>query len=139
MTTMHASAALLTLFSEHDLRPTRRAVKEIAESLPFDRRQVADITLAVAEACINGVRHGGASADAAPEPVVFVVTEPAEDHLRIDVEDRGAGFEIQPPAMPGTSAESGRGIALMHALMDDVAITSNRCGTHVRMIKYFSR
>ncbi|HEY3269106.1 MAG TPA: ATP-binding protein [Armatimonadota bacterium] len=131
-----ACAACLTLSGEADLRPTRRAVQQIAASLPFDGKQVADITLAVAEACVNGVRHGAAPGD---DPLVTVLAHPADDHLSIEVVDRGIGFHIRPMEMPDAFSESGRGIALMHALMDQVAITSSRGGTRVRMIKYFNR
>jgi anti-sigma regulatory factor (Ser/Thr protein kinase) len=126
----------LTLFSEHDLRPARKAVQKIAQRFPFDNRQVAEITLAVAEACANGVRYGSSTDD---ETVVTVITEPGEDHLSIEVQDSGAGFSFHEPRMPEASAESGRGLALIHALMDHVAITSTHSGTRVRMVKYFSR
>lgn len=130
---------MLTLFGERDLRPARHAVRQIAQGCPFDNRQVADITLAVAEACVNGVRYGAAQSVPEDEPLVTVSAQSAEDHLAIEVRDFGEGFEFAAPCMPESSAESGRGIALMHALMDDVAITTTQCGTKVRMVKYFSR
>jgi anti-sigma regulatory factor (Ser/Thr protein kinase) len=136
MTTAPVSENRLAIFSEHDLRPARRAVREIAETLPFDPRQVADITLAVAEACCNGVRYGHPAGDA---PMVTVITREADGYLAIEVADRGEGFSPAPPRMPEARADSGRGIALMHALMDTVAIESTSLGTRVRMIKYFSR
>lgn len=128
----------LALFGEQDLRPTRRAMKQFAQGLPFDNRQVADITLAVAEACVNGVRHGTVRPIETDEPVVTVTASPAKDHLSIEVQDYGDGFNFERPAMPEATAESGRGIALIHALMDHVAITSTRGGTHIRMVKYFT-
>ncbi|HEY3413613.1 MAG TPA: ATP-binding protein [Armatimonadota bacterium] len=131
--------ALLTLFSENDLRPARRAVKQIVQHFPFDNRQVADITLAVAEACVNGVRYGAAPSVPEDAPVVTVAALPADDHLAIEVRDFGDGFTFEEPHMAENSAESGRGIALIHALMDDVDITSTRRGTKVRMVKYFNR
>ena len=130
---------MLTLFGESDLRPARHAVQQIAQRFPFDNRQVADITLAVAEACINGVRYGATQSVLEDEPVVTVMALPTEDHLAIEVRDFGDGFDVEAPCMPDHFAESGRGIALMHALMDDVAITSTQRGTKVRMVKYFSR
>jgi len=130
------SETRLALFSEHDLRPTRKAVRHLAERLPFDARQVAEITLAVAEACINGVRHGHARRDA---PLVTVVADPRDDHLAIEVVDHGRGFHPNPPVMPSPMAESGRGLALMHALMDCVAIDSGQHGTRVLMVKFFAR
>lgn len=126
----------LSLFGEQDVRPARHAVRALAESLPFDDRQVADITLAVAEACCNGVRYtpGGGT-----DPVVVVTTARGHDHLAIEVADHGAGFAQVEPRMPGPRAESGRGLALMHALMDNVDVQSTARGTRVRMIKYFTR
>jgi anti-sigma regulatory factor (Ser/Thr protein kinase) len=113
-------------------------MQQIARQLPFDNRQVADITLAVAEACVNGVRYGSTDAVKKHEPVVTVTAQPGEDHLSIEVQDFGAGFEFERVTMPEASAESGRGIALIHALMDKVAITSTRRGTRVRMVKYYT-
>jgi anti-sigma regulatory factor (Ser/Thr protein kinase) len=136
MTTFPGPENHLALFGEQDLRPARRAVREIAETLPFDSRQVADITLAVAEACCNGVRHGVLATDA---PLVTVTTRRAADYLSIEVSDHGDGFTPSQPRMPEPRSESGRGIALMHALMDNVAIESTARGTRVRMIKYFAR
>lgn len=136
MTIVPGSETCLALFGEQDVRPARHAVRALAASLPFDDRQVADITLAVAEACCNGVRYTTAGG---PEPVVTIVTEHGTDHLAIEVADHGAGFAPQEPRMPQPRAECGRGIALMHALMDTVDIQSTARGTRVRMVKYFSR
>jgi anti-sigma regulatory factor (Ser/Thr protein kinase) len=136
MTTTAVSENRLAIFSEQDLRPARHAVREIAKTLPFDSGQVADITLAVAEACCNGVRYGHPAGDA---PMVTVTTQQADGYLAIEVADWGEGFTPAPPRMPEVRAGSGRGIALIHALMDTVAIESTSLGTRVRMIKYFSR
>jgi anti-sigma regulatory factor (Ser/Thr protein kinase) len=62
-----------------------------------------------------------------------------EDHLAIEVIDHGSGFQAAPPVMPGPYAESGRGLAIMFALMDQVAIESTHNGTRVHMVKYFVR
>lgn len=124
----------LTLQAATDVRPVRHAVTRIAGNLPFDSRQVSEIALAVSEACMNGVRHGSTSRYGT---LVTVTTRLAEDHLAIEVEDCGSGFAVEPPVMPDPMSETGRGIALMHALMDHVAITSGEDGTRVRMVKYF--
>jgi serine/threonine-protein kinase RsbW len=125
----------LTLATDLDVRPVRRAVRRIAESLPFDDRQVSEITLAVCEACMNGVRHGAPHDDG---PLVTVTARHHDDHLAIEVKDQGRGFPVGAPEMPEPMSESGRGIALMHNLMDHVAIESGDRGTCVRMVKYFA-
>jgi anti-sigma regulatory factor (Ser/Thr protein kinase) len=136
MTIVPGSETHLALFGEQDVRPARHAIRALAESLPFDARQVADITLAVAEACCNGVRY---TAPAGDDPLVTVTTERGHDHLAVEIADHGEGFALMAPRMPEPRAESGRGLALMHALMDTVDVQSTARGTRVRMIKYFSR
>lgn len=126
----------MELYGEHDLRPTRRVVRSIAERLPFDTRQVADITLAVTEACINGIRYGSTRPE---RPLVSVAAHPHDDHLHIEVVDYGEGFVPSKPAMPEPYAERGRGLPLMFALMDRVAINSDEDGTRVQLVKYFVR
>ena len=136
MTTTIPNSRHLALRDEADIRLTRSYLRQITEDLPFDRRQVADILLAVSEACINGVRY--TSRDN-PDASVTVITEPASDHLMIEVLDNGTGFHVSQPLMPEPMAERGRGIALMHALMDRVDIESNPSGTRVRLVKYYSQ
>jgi serine/threonine-protein kinase RsbW len=91
-----------------------------------------DVELAVTEACANVLDHAG-SGDA-----YDVVVSVAGDRCEIRVVDVGSGFDFD--SFAGHEAtihdESGRGIALMHALMDTVLFTSEpESGTVVHLVK----
>ena len=92
------------------------------EEVGVDKPCIADIELALAEACTNVLDH--ATGETSYE--VFVDIE--ESKCTIRVKDNGAGFDhgsvadASPDA--GASAESGRGIGLINALVDTVRFTS---------------
>lgn len=88
-----------------------------------------DVQVAVTEACANAVRHSDVG-----EYIVHL--EVADEVCEIEVVDLGAGFdpaELQAPA--GDNMESGRGLYLMEALVDDLHFTRDDDGTHVRLTK----
>ena len=98
------------------------------QSFPADA--LDDVVLAVSEACANAILHTNS-------PSVDVVCRFTPDMAEIQVRDEGV-FRRQPP-LASTLAERGRGIPLMMALMDEVAIkegTASRPGTLVRLVKY---
>ncbi|GAB3478359.1 ATP-binding protein [Nocardiopsis coralliicola] len=68
---------------------------------------------AAAEACTNVVEHGTA-------PFYSVEVRVAAGACSIEVVQEGTGFPEPPSALPDGSAESGRGVAMMHALVDHV-------------------
>jgi serine/threonine-protein kinase RsbW len=91
-----------------------------------------DVELALAEACSNVLTHAG------PGDAYDVEIDIGSDNCIIRVIDRGAGFEPPgaPPSMSGHDAESGRGMALMNVLMDNVRFTSEPDGgTIVQLVK----
>ncbi|HZT65755.1 MAG TPA: ATP-binding protein [Acidimicrobiales bacterium] len=96
---------------------------------------VADIrdavNVAVSEACANVITHSGPG-DA------YDVTISFSQRCEIRVIDSGHGFDAASLSsqMAGHEAERGRGVALMHALMDDVTFTSEpETGTIVHLVK----
>ena len=81
---------------------------------------IDDVEVAVTEACSNVLRHA-AGTDAEYE----VTAELNDTHCEIRVTDTGKGFDhstLSDDARP--SAESGRGIQLMRALVDNVRFVS---------------
>jgi serine/threonine-protein kinase RsbW len=111
----------------------RSRVAEFAHSMPFTEDEIDDIKLAVGEAGANSVRHGTAAGSCR----LMIRLENHGDSIRIHVIDTGCGFNpesVRPPS-DDDLAETGRGIALMEALMNDVMFHVGTCGTHVEMVK----
>jgi serine/threonine-protein kinase RsbW len=109
-----------------DYRPVVRLVLAAAEALepPVDERRLEDLRLAVTEACSNAVKVH--RVDALAEPVV-VSCHIDDAEVRVDVQDRGPGFD--PDAVTALPApedparlehEHGLGVPLMRALTDAV-------------------
>ena len=110
-----------------------------AETVPRVRAVVADelrrhgiqgdlldrLVLASAEACNNAILHSDSA-------LYEVRIDVDAECVTVTVRDEGAGFDV--PAdmeMPAPDAVSRRGLALMHVLVDDVAVTSTGKGTTV--------
>ncbi|NLC55553.1 MAG: ATP-binding protein [Armatimonadetes bacterium] len=94
---------------------------------------VYDCLLAITEAVANALIHGRRNGVAYCR--LTVCRTP--DQVRILVEDRGNGFNwgSLPRTMPPPDAPHGRGVHLIRALTDSVAIRSTPEGTRVAMIK----
>lgn len=112
----------------------RAKVEEMACMMPFSREDIEDIKLAVGEAGANALKHG-----TNPDwPRVTVRIERTTSALKVSISDRGRGFDpdsIRPPEF-GSLSESGRGIAFMKALMDEVRFFSLEPGTRVELTKH---
>lgn len=93
---------------------------------------LGDVELALTEACTNVLDHAG------PGDAYDVELSIRPDACDIRVIDIGHGFDAGSlgEAMAGPSAEEGRGISLMHALMDQVRLVSEpESGTIVHLVK----
>jgi anti-sigma regulatory factor (Ser/Thr protein kinase) len=89
----------------------RRALADLDAPLPTSIRQ--DLELLVSEVVTNAVRHGG-GADGHPIDMRVRVDERL---VRVEVADRGPGFEPDPPP-PTMFQESGWGLFLVGQLSD---------------------
>jgi serine/threonine-protein kinase RsbW len=116
----------------------RMAVKAVASRMPFGIDALEDIKLAVAEACTNAIEHatGGVGADAA----IYIRCLLEPDQLVVEVQDCGGGA-AGPVVGPGAEElpESGYGLLLIQALMDDLRWDTGTDGTTVTMVKRLSR
>lgn len=114
----------------------RLALAGLARQLPMDEELLADLKLAVTEACGNAVRHAYVDGEDGPVLVSFVVRG---ERLDVIVEDQGTGMQ---PAIADQvaepSLESGMGMTIIEAIVDelDVGRGSDGRGTVVRMTKY---
>ena len=110
----------------------RRVLKSSLQVIGVRPDVVADIELALTEACTNVLDHAG---DADEYEVSAGVNGTA---CVIEVVDRGQGFDGSTAGLAdaGPHAEDGRGIQLMRALVDKVTFTSRPAvGTVVHLEK----
>lgn len=120
----------------------RLALAGVARSLPVGPELLADLKLAVTEACGNAVRHAYVEREGSVG-VAFVVTE---DRLEMIVEDEGGGIGLpvaelvaEPVEVSSEPIDGGMGMAIIRAIVDelDVRDGSGGRGTVVHMTKYF--
>jgi serine/threonine-protein kinase RsbW len=115
----------------------RLALTGLARTRALSPELVADLKLALTEACSNSVRHAYEEGRAG---VVEVRYELAEDRISIEVLDEGAGFD--PQALKNAQEEldeGGLGIAIIRAVTDelDIGIRSEG-GSRLRFTKYLA-
>ncbi len=113
-------------------------VSYVAKEMEFDEETTEQVNLAVIEAGTNAIRHGNKND---PEKMALFCFRLEEDKLTICVKDSGSGFdpeEVGDPLSPENFMKPcGRGIFLMHALMDKVEYdVDENSGTEVRLVKY---
>ena len=102
-----------------------------------DREKLAyELNLVLTEAMANAILHAN---DGDPEKEVHVEISIVEGRLKIRVYDHGQGFDIRQFAEPGHPlAEHGRGIYLIHSIMDEVAYRPSDNGHVLEMSKRLS-
>lgn len=111
----------------------RHLVAQAMGEVGVVEQDIADVGLAVTEAAANVIDHAGNS-DA------YRVTLTLINHLaELRVVDVGRGFDFQSLGLDDAmdlNGERGRGLKLMHALVDQATFESNpEQGTIVRLIK----
>ncbi len=120
---------------EYSVPVARRVLARSLQVLGVDESVVADIELALTEACTNVLDH-------ATETDEYEVSAGLDGTLCvIEVIDRGGGFDSATKGLveADPSAEEGRGIQLMRALVDKVTFTSRpQVGTVVHLEKQLS-
>jgi len=110
--------------------------EQIAAQAGFDEDIRGGITMAVREAMINAVLHGNAYD---PAKRVNLSFEQNNRELIITIGDEGKGLEpdeIPDPLAPeNLMKQSGRGIFLIRAFMDEVRFRKLEPGTEITLIK----
>ena len=113
----------------------RLALAGLARTLPADDDVVADLKLAVTEACGNVVRHAYGD-DPGDVFVSYVVRGGA---LEVLVEDQGKGLEGKDASTGAVAppADGGMGMAIIRTIVDELAIDAGAGGrgTVIRMTK----
>jgi serine/threonine-protein kinase RsbW len=109
----------------------RRLAAQALRAFGVLDEDIDDVQLAITEACANVIDHAGAT------DTYDVKIELSADRCAITVVDQGGGFDVdQVPEKADDDAEMGRGVALMRALVDNVAFRNEpQAGAVVHMVK----
>jgi serine/threonine-protein kinase RsbW len=114
-----------------------RAVEEAGHRIAFPRDTLAEIKLAVVEACLNAIEYGTGEV----EVEVIAHADDAHPWMEVAVVDHGPGFDpsgVPKPVLSDklrSTRKRGWGLELIRRLMDEVQITSEPGLTRVRMIR----
>ena len=111
---------------------SRLALSGLSRVRPLAEETLADLKLALTEACSNSVRHaydenGGH---------VSISFELRDDRLIVEVEDDGTGFTPEAVGKNGDDAElseGGLGIAIIRSIADEVEIGGGASGRGSRL------
>lgn len=121
---------------------SRLALAGLARVRAFPDETLADLKLALTEACSNSVRHAYDHG----EGHVDISFELRHDRLIVEVADDGSGFEpapvLEPDVVPMNGdgvelSEGGLGIAIIRSIADDVEIggRAGGRGSRLRFVK----
>jgi serine/threonine-protein kinase RsbW len=115
----------------------RLALTGIARTRALAPELVADLKLALTEACSNSVRH---AYEEGREGAVEIRYELSDDRLTVEVTDEGSGFD--PDVLERAQEdldEGGLGIAIIRAVTDDLEIgVRAEGGSRLRFTKYLA-
>jgi serine/threonine-protein kinase RsbW len=118
--TVHLTLSLTLPRDEMTVPVARHVIRSSMREIGVDRDCVGDLELALTEACTNVLKHSGPG----DEYELSMSVEPDVATLRVIDTGRGfdfAGFDRDAAA---ATAEEGRGVQLMHALVDQIRFTS---------------
>ena len=118
---------------------SRLALSGLSRVRPLGDETLADLKLALTEACSNSVRHAYDDG----EGHVAISFELRDDRLIVEVVDAGTGFEPEGAGKNGDEpelSEGGLGIAIIRSIADEVEIGSgaNGRGSRLRFVKLLS-
>lgn len=114
-----------------------QAAAELAAKSGFDEDESGRIAMAVREATVNAILHGNRYDSNKRVTILFETTPGA---LTVAVRDEGSGLDLSaipdPLAPENLLKQSGRGIFLIRAFMDETHFRTLSPGTEISMTKY---
>ena len=113
-------------------------VVDVATRAGFPEEDLHRLGMAVRESMVNAVVHGNRYN---LKKKVHLAVENTEDRLTVVITDEGEGFDFDnlpdPLAEGNLLRQSGRGLLLMRAFVDEVSIRkAPPLGTEVRLVKH---
>lgn len=114
------------------------SIMEKLYHLPLDEHDIFNVKLGLQEAVVNAITHGNKFN---VELMVKVHIRVEKDYLICEVTDEGQGFDVKnlpdPTHDDNLSKLAGRGVFLIHSLMDKIEYTNR--GRTIKMIKYLKK
>lgn len=110
----------------------RLALSGLAQVRPVEPETLADLKLALTEACSNSVRHAYREGRSGTVDVRY---ELDGSQLAVEVVDEGSGFDVSSAEREGELDEGGLGLAIIRAVTDELAINSHERGSRLRFSK----
>jgi serine/threonine-protein kinase RsbW len=115
---------------------SRLALAGLSRVRPLADETLADLKLALTEACSNSVRHAYGDGGGHVE----ISFELCDDRLIVEVADDGTGFEPETAGRNGEDAElaeGGLGIAIIRSIADEIEIGggAHGRGSRLRFVK----
>lgn len=115
------------------------AVSRIASSIPFSKQSAFEMEVAVVEAVNNAVEHAHHEQRAKQVTVRMLITD---DRIKLTIIDTGMPFDFE-AAMAASlgmenagEVERGRGLGIIHALMDEVKYERKGETNQITLVKY---
>lgn len=119
-----------------NVQRVERIIEKIAKYMGFSDEERDSLAIAVTEIVGNAIAHGNKKDVTKKVTIDF---EYKDDFIVVVVQDEGKGFDVNEIANPlepeNLLKESGRGIFIVRALMDEVEFSPGECGTQVRLVK----
>lgn len=103
-----------------------------------DKALARDVEICVSEACTNAIQYGSRR-EAGDQISVCFRIQP--DRVTIRIEDKGEGFNLSEIPVPNLNnlPESGYGLYIIQAKMDDVRYVRDKEGNFLEMTKFFTK
>ncbi len=132
-----SAQALELVFPAHAryLTLARLGLTGVAPVARLDATELADLKLAVTEACANVIRHAYPDGSGGDVRVTIAV---GDGTVTVEIADSGRGIDAARLAEwdPGEMPEEGMGLAIIHAVVDEVEfVAADGGGTVVRLTK----
>jgi len=135
---------------ESYLAQIRTLVADLARKVGFDNQEIAQIEIAVGEACSNVIKHAYAIDKEwswrQRDPQIRLHVRSENDRLVIEINDHGQRFDFgsyHPAEIDHRLRDmnpGGYGIAIIRRFMDEVQYSSNdQTGNTLRMVKYLKK
>jgi serine/threonine-protein kinase RsbW len=113
----------------------RLVLSGLSRTMEIEPETLADLKLAVTEACSNAVRHAYENGDG----TISVVYTFSEAGISLEIVDDGPGFEVPParPPQPFALSEDGMGLSIIRALVDELELgpRPNGRGSRVQFVR----